>query len=354
VVGARSGVRSENSILTISGSRFDSTLTGVIATGADSLTLQDDTVNVTLQGSCVVATSASAVTLISSRFWTCTPGVAAAVSVTGGILRVQQSTFTSNRAAVVFSGASFTASGNIVSGSAFTPRPGDTVVARAALDANAALITVTQNTISGHAFNAGVRVEGGASSARVDSNFISTNNVGLRLGSLSNFSAQANDLFDNLTEGVLNETGTAASMSPNWWGDPRGPRGLADPAATGDSVAGAVAVPSWNSGPLASGSTGSSLRSIRGDGQTGVHGVALAKAFTVRVIDATGRPVAGVQVTFKVTGGGGNFAGSNQVKVNTNSSGLAEATLTLGTNPGTNIVTATAAGITLTFRATGT
>ncbi len=94
---------------------------------------------------------------------------------------------------------------------------------------------------------------------------------------------------------------------------------------------------------------------VRGDGQTGLRAIALSKAFTVRVVDDAGRPVAGVQVTFKVTAGGGNFAGAGQLKVTTNTSGLAEATLTLGATPGTNTATATASGLnTLVFTATGT
>ena len=94
---------------------------------------------------------------------------------------------------------------------------------------------------------------------------------------------------------------------------------------------------------------------MRGDGQSGLRGTPLGRAYTVRVVDAAGKPVAGVQVTFKVTGGGGNFGGSGQVKITTNASGLAEATLTLGSSPGTNTATATASGLnTLTFTATGT
>ncbi len=112
---------------------------------------------------------------------------------------------------------------------------------------------------------------------------------------------------------------------------------------------------SWNAAPLAGGSTAALPHSVRGDGQTGLRGIALSKAFTVRVVDAAGRPVAGVQVTFKVTVGGGNFAGGGQLKVTTNASGLAEATLTLGATPGTNTATAAAPGLnTLTFTATGT
>src|SRR5206468_4985158 len=285
-IGNRNGIRSENSNLTVQGSRFDSTLSGVTGTGSDALTLQNDTVNITLQGRCIQATSASSITLTGSWFQACTPNVGQAVSVSGGFFRVQQSTFLDNRSAVTFSGTTLTATGNAISGAGFDPAPGDTAASRAALDATAPFIVITQNSVTGHRWNAGVRIEGGAFGARVDSNFISTNIIGLRLGSLSSFSAQGNDIFDNAPAGVLNEVGPAISMLQTWWGDARGPRRLADPTATGDSLSGNVSASSWNAAPLAGGSTAALPHSVRGDGQTGLRGIALSKAFTVRVVDA--------------------------------------------------------------------
>ncbi|HEV8381857.1 MAG TPA: right-handed parallel beta-helix repeat-containing protein [Gemmatimonadales bacterium] len=356
VLGARSGIRSENSNLTIQGSRFDSTLTGVIGTGSDALALQSDTVNLTLQGGCVQASSASSISLTASWFQDCTAGGSAAhaVSVGGGFFWVQQSTFVNNRGGVIFSGISFTATGNTVSGAGFSPVPGDTLAALAALDATAAALTIVQNTVTGHRYNAGIRVEGASFSMRLDSNLVSTNSVGVRLGSLSNFSATNNDIFDNAPAGVVNEVATAITMPSTWWGDARGPRRLADPTATGDSLSGNVTAASWNAAALANGTPAAEERKVRGDGQTGVRGTALAKAFTVRVVDAAGRPVSGVSVRFKVISGGGSFGGAGQINITTNASGLAEATLTLGANPGTNTATVTLGGLTVTFTATGT
>jgi parallel beta-helix repeat protein len=181
---------------------------------------------------------------------------------------------------------------NTVSGAGFTGARGPDL-ARAALDATAPSISIVQNTVTGHRFNAGVRVEDAASSARLDSNVVSTNNVGVLLSSLSNFTARDNDIFDNTTAGVRNEVGQTVNLSQIWWGDPRGPRGLTDSTATGDSLAGTVTVSSSNSAPLASGTSDAALRTVRGDGQTAPRATALAKAFTVRVVDAAGRPVAG-------------------------------------------------------------
>src|SRR5207247_9555083 len=136
----------------------------------------------------------------------------------------------------------------------FNPAPGDTLVARAALDGTAPLITIVQNTVTGHRFNAGFRVEGGSFSARLDSNLVSTNNVGVSLGSLSNFSARDDDIFDNSTAGVRNEVGTGVTMPQTCSCDALGPRRLADPTATRDSVPGNVTITSWHSLPLTSGS----------------------------------------------------------------------------------------------------
>jgi hypothetical protein len=329
-------------------------MVGVIGTGNDTWTLLNDTITTTLQNACVRATSATSVTLTASLLQLCTARSTHAVATTGGTLRVQQSTFVDNRAAIGASGTSVTAIGNSIAGSGFNPLPGDTLVAEAAIEAVAPTVAIVQNTVTGHAFNAGVRVQGGQTSAQLDSNFISTNATGVRLGSVGHFSALDNDIFDNVAAGVVNEAGSSESLPQTWWGDGRGPRGSADPAATGDSLIGNLNPNGWSTAPHASGSPAAASRRVRGNAQTAPRGTVLPKAFTVRVVDAAGRPVAGVQVTFRVGIGGGNI-GASQVTVDTNASGLAEVTLTLGPNPGPNTVTATVSGLpTLTFSATGT
>lgn len=112
-------------------------------------------------------------------------------------------------------------------------------------------------------------------------------------------------------------------------------------------------------GSMASGSSPAvggpaALTMVSGNGQSGPAGQPLASPFVVRVTDATGAPVSGVSVTFAVTSGGGTLTG---VQPLTNSLGLAQATLVLGPNAGTNTVTVTAgslAGSPVTFTATGT
>lgn len=87
--------------------------------------------------------------------------------------------------------------------------------------------------------------------------------------------------------------------------------------------------------------------------QTAPAGTAVAAPPSVRVTDQVGQPVAGVAVTFAVTGGGGTLTGGSAT---TNASGIAAvASWTLGATPGQNTVTATAAGLPpVTFTATGT
>ena len=78
---------------------------------------------------------------------------------------------------------------------------------------------------------------------------------------------------------------------------------------------------------------------------------------TARVVDADGKPVPNVQVTFTVTAGGGNFAGPTVLNRTTNIDGLAEVNLTLGNSAGTNTVTVTGTTLnlgTVIFTATGT
>ena len=77
-----------------------------------------------------------------------------------------------------------------------------------------------------------------------------------------------------------------------------------------------------------------------GDGQTGVVGTALADSLAVRATDAFGNPVAGVAVTWALTGGGALSAAT----ATTGADGHAKIRLTLGATPGAATVVATAAG----------
>ena len=85
-----------------------------------------------------------------------------------------------------------------------------------------------------------------------------------------------------------------------------------------------------------------SLEAISGGEQEGFPGEALTNPFVVEVKDESGLVFEGVPVTFAVTAGGGTLTKQN---ITTDSSGRAESRLTLGSNPGTNTVRATAEAI---------
>ena len=92
------------------------------------------------------------------------------------------------------------------------------------------------------------------------------------------------------------------------------------------------------------------LRKLSGDNQQGRAGEQLAAPFVVSVLDEDGAGIAGAVVTFSVTAGGGTLSSTTAT---TDANGRARSTLTLGSEPGTNTVTATVAGLEpVTFTAT--
>jgi hypothetical protein len=77
--------------------------------------------------------------------------------------------------------------------------------------------------------------------------------------------------------------------------------------------------------------------------QSALTGSAVAQLPSITVTDADGNPVAGLNVTFAITAGGGSLTGGGQT---TNASGAATVTSwTTGGSAGTNTMTATATGL---------
>src|SRR6266566_2629122 len=90
---------------------------------------------------------------------------------------------------------------------------------------------------------------------------------------------------------------------------------------------------------------------VAGDGLLATVNTLLPTAPAVRLRDALGNAVAGVNVTFLPTGGGGGVTGGNQI---TDATGLATVgSWTLGTIAGANTLTASGAGLTHVFNANG-
>ena len=97
--------------------------------------------------------------------------------------------------------------------------------------------------------------------------------------------------------------------------------------------------------------TPNALAKVCGEDQEGTVGELLAQPFVVLVSDEDGAAMAGVAVAFAVTAGGGTMSATIET---TNADGYARTWLTLGSELGTNTVTATVEGLEpVTFIATG-
>jgi uncharacterized protein (TIGR03437 family) len=89
---------------------------------------------------------------------------------------------------------------------------------------------------------------------------------------------------------------------------------------------------------------------VTGNGDDGTTNQTIASGYiSFKLVDQYGLPVANVPVTYAVSSGGGAL--SNQLR-STNNYGFGQAQATFGPAAGTNVFTATAAGLTATFTAT--
>ena len=93
------------------------------------------------------------------------------------------------------------------------------------------------------------------------------------------------------------------------------------------------------------------LTKVCGDDQEGIAGEQLVEPLVVSVVDEDGAAIAGVDVSFAVNAGGGRLSSATAT---TNANGRARTWLTLGSEPGTNTVSATVEGLeSVIFTATG-
>ena len=103
--------------------------------------------------------------------------------------------------------------------------------------------------------------------------------------------------------------------------------------------------------------TAHTLAKVSGDNQEGPAGTQLAAPFVVSVLDQDDSPLAGVDVTFSVAAGGGKLSfttdtnpctiklSTSSITATTDANGQAATRLTLGSEPGTNTVSATVEGL---------
>ena len=135
--------------------------------------------------------------------------------------------------------------------------------------------------------------------------------------------------------------------------------GNIDTDATLTFTVGAEALAGYNGSPLTAqiavaAGTAYQLTKISGDEQQGVFGSTLASPLVVEVRDWDNNSLPGVEVTFTVTRGDGKLSGQSTVEhATTDANGRAEAILTLGPIPRTNIVEVSIEHESVRFRAVG-
>jgi hypothetical protein len=357
--GGRYAIRSETSTWVLQFSHIHGSNVGVVLTNADTATLATDTLT-TAVANCVQATGTGIRLLVTGGYYTlCGPQRNAAIEMnapeaTVDVLSGAMFVGAGQRAIEVNGGHHAAVIGDVMFGGA----PEGTVNGSqliGVIDLQADSVIVATNAVTGYPSYAALALDGTA--VRADSNFLSRNRVGILAGVIGTMVASVNDIFDNDTAGVVNDQAAGVSIPNDWWGDSLGPRSSGVPMAVGDSVVGNVSFAPVALVPLNSGIRPAfPMRKVYGDGQVATQGTVLPAPLAVRAVDAAGRPVAGVSVTFTVSGAGGTTltGGVTTLTVGTNSSGLAKATVTLG-QPGAYSISATnqTAG-TVMFTATAT
>ena len=126
--------------------------------------------------------------------------------------------------------------------------------------------------------------------------------------------------------------------------------GSAAGANSAEAVVSGVGSATFTATAVAGGA--SRIEVVSGNDQTVEAGRQLPADLVVRVTDASGNPVSGATVTWRVRSGGGSVAPGSST---TDASGQASARWTVGPQAGANTLEATAGGAgSVTFRATGT
>ena len=354
----RYSVGSLRSTWSMTGMRSSGAVIPVVAEATDTITLTSDTLENASGATCLRSIgSTSRLTIASSVLRGCTVaglvtgGPAITVSGSGTSLTVTNSDLSGpDQTAVSFAAHTLVVRGTRMSGAGIRSVSGFARSAVVDVD-NSGPVTMVGNEISGYTGLMGFLAPDGI--IRVDSNRVTRNATGIRIIDPKDTQLRGNDIFDNVSIGTQQDRQQRIlNAEGNWWGDSRGPRRGDAPAATGDTTVGITDFTPFATSPHSAGSVAASLRSVRGDAQEGPALTVLPKALTVRVVDADGRPVPGVLVTFRASGPGSSFGGSSTRTVTSDGSGLAEVSLTLGI-PGQVTITVSAAGVpTLTLTAT--
>jgi uncharacterized protein YjdB len=343
--GGRYHVRSTRSTWSLTSSLLENAVRSVVAEEADSIAMTSDTLRNGVGRGCVDVRGVASLSVVGGWLASCTSASAdtgmAAITVDGvdATLTVRGTRFSgANETAITFTGAALTVQNVTMSGAGTRTVPA--LRWPAAIVATAASAEVTGSSIGQYGALDGASLH--ASSVRFEGNRLWRQRRGLEVAQWTSASIANNDFADHEVAALVNAEPTLLTAQPNWWGDARGPRRVADVDAVGDSVIGAVNFGTAAATPHAPGAAGSedSLRIVRGNDQAALRGTTLPLRLTARVTDQQGRPVAGVTVRFRIASGNGSVDGSGSVDRVSNASGLAEVQLTLGGSPGTTTVEA--------------
>jgi Big-like domain-containing protein len=212
---------------------------------------------------------------------------------------------------------------------------------------NAKIFRLSRSVVDNFHLGPAISLYAPAQHVYLGGNRIAHNGSGLRVYNYSGADMQCyyyckDDIFDNDTLGLY-YSGTSISSGVQFWlGDGRGPRS-GNSLAAGDSAQTFGLTYTAAATPQNPGTSATGLRIVRGNNQTAIVNTLYAKALTVRVVDADGLPVSGVDVTFSGLNGSLSCplvgftcsGGGASMTVTSNSSGLAEARYTSGSTGST-------------------
>jgi len=343
--GGRYQVRSTRSTWSLTSSVLDGAVRAIVAEEADTIAMTSDTLRNGAGRGCVDVRGASSLSVVGGWLSSCTSASAdtgmAAITVdgVGATLTVRGTRFSgANETAIGFTGGALTVQNATLSGAGTRTVPA--LRWPAAITATGGSVELTGSSITDYrGLDAASLV---SSNVRVEGNRMWRQRRGLVLSQWSTAVVANNDFADHEVAALVNVEPILLSTGVNWWGDGRGPRRAAAIDAVGDSVVGSVSfgTPATTPNFAAGAGTEDSLRIVRGNNQSGPRGTTLPLRLTVRVMDAQGRPAAGVTIRFRILSGGGSVDGSGSVDRVSNASGLAEVQMTLGGSAGTTSVEA--------------
>ncbi len=345
--GGRYSVRSSSSSWLSEGMSSTGAVQGIVGENNDVISMFGDTISSTTSGCVDVTGNGSAVTIRGGTFQFCAGGASTtmqvAVRATGStILSVDSSVFRGPNTTAIEHGSLGVSGALTVSRNTIVPSGTRTLP----LGTRSAIIeargtgqaSIHRNVITDFTGLTGMVLASGVS-ADVDSNLVTRNGVAARVLAGATMAAVSNDWYANDTAAVVSQS--VLDIPGNFWGDSAGPRRAVKLRAAGDSAAGPVTYDAVAPAPLYLGTgAASAMRLIWGDSGTFSKLVPLAKPFIVRIVDAQGRPLAGVSVQFRSSTSQTRWVGgTSTLDVTTGADGLARGTFDPNNRSGTHTIT---------------